>query len=395
MNFRPSVLLLDDSTFVRRVNRLVLRSLEIERIYEAESGASAIDLLGKPETPIDIVFCDLMMPDMDGVQFVRHAAKLLAPPAIVFVSSASASLLQTAEETARARGLLVLGTIQKPAMPDSVRRVLLRLGDRRPGNSAASSVEIEGTDIKAGIGANEFLLHFQPKVSVASGELAGFESLVRWSHPKHGMVPPGSFISLAEKTAQIGPLTDQITRLALLQLSAWAESGFQTKISINLSAFNLVDLELPDRLSREVERLGIDPKFVILEITESGLFQDAANTMEILARLHMKGFQLSIDDFGTGFSSMEQLRRVPFSEMKIDGAFVRGAAENLKARAILESSANLGRALDMTVVAEGAETKEDWGVLREAGIDIVQGYLFGKPMTAADARGWACAFPPS
>jgi len=395
MNFQSTILLLDDSTFARRVSRQVLQSLQIENILEADSGTGAIDLLSTHSPPIDVVFCDLMMPDMDGVQFVRHASALTTPPSIIFVSSADASLMQTAEETAKARGLRVLGTIQKPIMPDSVRRVLLRLGDRRHGNSACSSIRIEAKDIKNGIEANEFLLHFQPKVSVSSGELTGYESLVRWSHPAIGMIPPGSFISSAEKTGQIGALTDHITNLALRQLSAWAESGFQTKVSINLSAFMLVDLGLPDRLSSEVECLGIDPQSVILEITESGLFQNPANTMEILARLHMKGFHLSIDDFGTGFSSMEQLRRVPFREMKIDGAFVRGAAENVKARAILESSANLGRALHMTVVAEGAETKEDWNVLREAGIDIVQGYLFGKPMPAADARDWACAFPPS
>jgi len=208
------------------------------------------------------------------------------------------------------------------------------------------------------------------------------------------MIPPGSFIALAEKTGQIGALTDRTTTLALEQLSAWSASGFPARVSVNLSAFMLVDLDLPDRLAAEAERNGVDPRNVILEITESGLFQNAANTMEILARLHMKGFPLSIDDFGTGFSSMEQLRRVPFGEMKIDGAFVRGAAENAKARAILESNANLGRALGMTVVAEGAETKEDWEVLREAGIDVVQGYLFAKPMPAPDARAWVSAFPP-
>jgi len=359
MNFRPSILLLDDSTFARRVSRQVLQSLEIDSIHEADSGTGAIDLLSKHSPPIDVVFCDLMMPDMDGVQFVRHASALTTPPSIIFVSSADASLMQTAEETAKARGLRVLGTIQKPLKPDAVRRALLRLGERGGRTIPSSAVKIEAADIENGIEANEFLLYFQPKVSVTSGKLMGYESLVRWFHPIRGMIPPGSFISLAEKSGQIGALTDRIVSLALRQLGDWTESGVQTKISINLSAFMLVDLDLPDRLEREAKRHGIDPQAVILEITESGLFQDAANTMEILARLHMKGFHLSIDDFGTGFSSMEQLRRVPFREMKIDGAFVRGAAENVKARAILESSANLGRALHMTVVAEGAETKQD------------------------------------
>jgi EAL domain-containing protein (putative c-di-GMP-specific phosphodiesterase class I) len=141
-------------------------------------------------------------------------------------------------------------------------------------------------------------------------------------------------------------------------------------------------------MARAAARFGIEPRQLILEITESGLFHDTANALDILARLHMKGFALSIDDFGTGYSSMEQLRRIPFAEMKIDRSFVNGAANDSKALAILESSAQLGRSLKMSVVAEGAETLEDWNVVRAAGIDLVQGYYISRPMAADAVPSW-------
>ena len=144
-------------------------------------------------------------------------------------------------------------------------------------------------------------------------------------------------------------------------------------------------------MAREVAQFGLNPIQLILEVTESGLFQDAADTLEILVRLHMKGFPLSIDDFGTGYSSLEQLSLVPFAEMKIDRAFVHRGTENARAKAILESSVELGRRLGLTVVAEGAETHEDWDMLGKVGVDLVQGYFIAKPMAAEDVQPWIAA----
>jgi len=380
-------LLVDDSAFARDVGKRVLTTAGVTTVEEASSGQAALDALGRTASVIDIVFCDLMMPDMDGVQFVRHAATLPMRPAFVFVSGAGAALLNTAEDMARARGLRVLGVIQKPLNVDAIHGVLSKL--KRPAADQNLPVlDITARDLETALAKEQFVLHFQPKVALADNSVVGFESLVRWQHPDQGMIPPAAFIALAEEGGQIGPLTDHITMLALSQQAAWAKAGLHTKISVNLSAYMLVDLDLPDRMADEANRIGIDPQHVILEITESGLFQDAANTLDILARLHMKGFPLSIDDFGTGYSSMEQLRRVPFAEMKIDRSFVRGAGENAKVRAILKSSADLGRSLGLSVVAEGAETEEDYKGLREAGVGIVQGYFIAKPMAAEYVPYW-------
>lgn len=384
-----NVLLVDDNAFARSVGRRVLQSAGVGTIQLATGGREALELLSRPGHGIDVVFCDLMMPDMDGVQIVRQMEILDRRPAIVFVSAAYASLLNMVEATANARGLCVLGSIQKPLTLKSVQHVLARFETAMASADAPPvAIELTPEDLDRALEQKQLLLHFQPKVSLADQSVAGFESLVRWQHPDKGLIPPGAFISFAEECGRIGALTDQVMTLALTQYAAWAESGLKTKISVNLSAYMLVDLDLPDRLAREVEHYRIDPGQIILEITESGLFQDAANALDILARLHMKGFPLSIDDFGTGYSSMEQLRRIPFSEMKIDRAFVNGAADKPKVRAILESSAALGRSLQMSVVAEGAETQEDWDLVRQAGVTLVQGYFVARPMPADRVVGW-------
>jgi EAL domain-containing protein (putative c-di-GMP-specific phosphodiesterase class I)/DNA-binding NarL/FixJ family response regulator len=387
-----NILLVDDSAFARGVGRRVLQRAGLHSILEASNGQEAIDLLQRFGAAVDIVFCDLMMPDMDGIQIVRRVATLAAQPAFVFLSGANSALLTAAEDTARARGLRVLGAVQKPLTPDAVRQVLARLGDS-PARTAAgrAALGIAPEELDRALATDLIQPFFQPKVSLADGSVAGFESLARWVEPDKSVIMPDDFIRVAERSGRIGALTERMVMLALKQCAYWAAGGLNTTVSVNLSAHMLVDLDLPDRMARAASRFGVEPRQLILEITESGLFRDTANALDILARLHMKGFPLSIDDFGTGYSSMEQLRRIPFAEMKIDRTFVSGAADNPKAMAILESSAHLGRSLQMSVVAEGAENLSDWNAVLAAGVDLVQGYYIARPMAADAVPCWMAA----
>jgi len=383
-----NVLLVDDSPFARGIGRRVLQYAGIISVREAASGQEAIDILTESGNNVHIVFCDLMMPDMDGIQMVRRVATLASPPWFVFLSGSNAAMLSAAEETARARGLRVLRGIQKPLTPNAVYQVLARLSDELAPSAGGSILEITPEDLDEALAKEQFVLYFQPKVSAIDGGLVGFEALVRWQRPEVGLIPPAAFIGVAEKSGRIGALTDQTMVLALKQCAVWSKSGLYATMSLNLSPYMLIDLDLPDRLADEAKRFGVEPSQLILEITESGLFQDNANTLDILARLHMKGFPLSIDDFGSGYSSMEHLLRVPFAELKIDRAFVDGASSNAKTKAILDSSASLGRSLAMSVVAEGVETEEDWKAVRAADVDIVQGYFIGRPMAAELVPAW-------
>lgn len=383
-----SVLVVDDKEFIRTATGRVLQGIGLENIAYAANGRAAIELIEHTEPRIGLVFCDLLMPDMDGVEVVRYVAALEHRPAFVFISGANAALLSTAADMARARGLQVLGAIEKPISSEAVRAMLAKLANGGPTRAAPRSLSVSAQDLQRGLDADQIILHYQPKISLRTRMIEGFECLARWQHPDHGLVPPGQFVALAEESGQIKPLTDRVLSLALKQCAAWNKAGLKTKLSINISAHLLVDLAMPDRIASEVAREGLDPKQIVLEITETGVFRDAADTLDILARLHMKGFALSIDDFGTGYSSMEQLRRVPFAELKIDRAFVNGAGQNQKAKAILQSSAALGRNLGLSVVAEGAETREDWDLLKNLGVDVVQGYFVARPMPVDAVLEW-------
>jgi len=383
------VLVADDKAFVRGMIARVLQKIGVEKIVHAGNGREAIDYLRQGTQRIDIIFCDLMMPDMDGVEVVRYAADLSHKPAFIFISGESAALLGTTEDMARARHLPVLGAIEKPVSIAHARALLAKYTQATPASSEPRHIALSVADLVRALDRDEILLHYQPKINLRNRMIEGFETLARWQHPEHGLVPPGQFISLAEESGVIEPLTDRVLALALRQCASWNQIGFSTKLSVNLSAHLLVDLRMPDRIAREVAQYQVDPKQIVLEITESGLFRDTADTLDILARLHMKGFTLSIDDFGTGYSSMEQLRRVPFAELKIDRAFVNGAQHNAKSRAILQSSANLGKRLGLSVVAEGAETKEDWDLLTDLELDVVQGYFVSRPMAVEAVNGWS------
>jgi EAL domain-containing protein (putative c-di-GMP-specific phosphodiesterase class I)/FixJ family two-component response regulator len=387
------VLVVDDKAFVRTMTGRILKSAGIENVAYASDGKEAIAYIARANPRVGLVMCDLMMPDMDGVEVVRHVAELDYKPAFIFISGANAALLSTAVDMARARGLNVLGAIEKPINIDAVRGLLAKLDTTSPSRAAPRAVPLTAGDIMRALDRNEITLHYQPKIAIHSRRIEGFESLARWQHPEHGLVPPGQFIALAEESGCIEPLTARVLTLGLSQCAQWNRAGLATKLSINISAHLLVDLGMPDRIAREAASHGVEAKQIVLEITETGVFRDAADTLDILARLHMKGFALSIDDFGTGYSSMEQLRRVPFAELKIDRAFVNGAAQNTKAKAILQSSATLGRNLGLSVVAEGAETQEDWDLLSEFGVDVVQGYFVSKAMPADKVAEWCREWP--
>ena len=386
------VLVVDDNAFIRTMAGRLLNDAGINNVALAANGREAMAHIATADPPVGLVLCDLMMPDMDGIEVVRHVAGLDQKPAFIFISGTNPSLLTTVVDMARARGLTVLGAIEKPVGAAALRGLLLKLETPRIQRAAPQMLPLTAADLTRGIESDQIVLHYQPKISLQSGRIEGFESLARWQHPDHGLIPPGQFITLAEESGAIEPLTDRVMTLGLKQCAAWNKAGLATKLSINISAYLLVDLTMPDRIAREAAAQGVDPGQIVLEITETGVFRDAADTLDILARLHMKGFALSIDDFGTGYSSMEQLRRVPFAELKIDRAFVNGAAQSTKARAILQSSAALGRNLGLSVVAEGAETQEDWDMLSTLGIDVVQGYFVARPMSADAVLGWSRAW---
>jgi diguanylate cyclase (GGDEF)-like protein len=237
-------------------------------------------------------------------------------------------------------------------------------------------------ELREALSNRGLLLHYQPKVSVDTGELIGAEALLRWQHPTRGLISAGEFIPLAEHTELIGPLTRYILDAALGQARRWRDSGRPIPVSVNLSARNLLDVQLPDLVSDLLAKHEIGPELLVLEVTESALMTDPLRARKSLDRLATSGVRISIDDFGAGYTSLSQLKTLPVSELKIDGSFVKTMTEEPVNALIVESVIELGHNLGLSIVAEGVETERALSWLKGMGCDIAQGFHVSPPLVA-------------
>ncbi len=236
---------------------------------------------------------------------------------------------------------------------------------------------------------SQLVLHYQPKVQVGTGEVTGVEALLRWMHPKHGLLGPMEFIPAAERTGLIRPLTLTVLRRALAQNRAWLEAGLPPmRMAVNISTRCLLDVDFADQVERLIVESGVAADQLELEITESTIMTDPEHAMAVLVRLAAFGVSLAIDDFGTGYSSLSYLKRLPVHQLKIDRSFVMDMDQGASDEAIVRSSVDLARNLGLDVVAEGVETERTWQHLADLGCDQAQGYYFARPMPAADLPAW-------
>jgi diguanylate cyclase (GGDEF)-like protein len=243
-------------------------------------------------------------------------------------------------------------------------------------------------ELRIAIDQNELLLHYQPIINLKSATVYGTEALVRWLHPERGMIPPDEFIGAAERTGVIHPLTEWVIQAAMRQCAAWREIGLKLPISVNLSARNLLDPKLPDRIKTLIREHGIAPEGLAIEITESTIMTDTARAEEILLKLHDIGIKISIDDFGVGYSSLSYLRRLPVDRLKVDRSFVMNMTENASDAMIVRSTIELAHNLGLEVVAEGVETEAQYDRLVEWGCDAAQGYFMSRPLPADALTKW-------
>ncbi len=382
-----SAIVVDDEEFMRDFLCMAVRKSGITNVLSAHSGLDALGQVEGNQRAIDIFVCDLQMPDMDGIEVIRHLANEGYSGGIVLVSGENRRVLKTAEKMAELRGLNVLGSLTKPVPVNKIVSLLSQyaVSDRK---SSWAMPDITVDDLDAAIKSGDIVAYYQPQVDARTGRVKSVETLARWFHPEAGMIPPDIFIDMAERFQLIDPLTDSIVRQAASQGATWITQGLDLNIAINISMDNLHHLDFPDRLAEIVDQTGMDIKKLVFEITESRLVKDLGTCLDILTRLRLKGPTLSIDDFGTGYASMEHLREMPFEELKIDRAFVSGACKDDTARAILESSVFLAKQLEMATVVEGVENKDDWDLVTALGCDVIQGYYIAPPMDVKTFNAW-------
>ncbi len=243
-------------------------------------------------------------------------------------------------------------------------------------------------ELRHAIERGELELYYQPKVSIQTDVLYGAEALVRWNHPKHGLISPDEFIPMAERTRLIKSLTLWVLKEAFKHCADWHNQGKELTISVNLSAKDLHDPDLPDLIAGVAVSTGIKPEWIILEITEGSVMTDPELSLDILERLNKMGYQLSIDDFGTGYSSLSYLKKMPLNELKIDRSFVQDILVSENDGVIVNATVNLAHNLGFHVTAEGVETEEIMEKLKTYGCDIAQGYYLSKPFSVSDFNKW-------
>ena len=251
------------------------------------------------------------------------------------------------------------------------------------------------SDFQRALERDELVVHYQPIVDVRGAEVRGAESLVRWQHPEHGLLPPGAFIAAVEQTGLIGPLTRHVLERSIAQCAAWRTDGSDLSVAVNLSVRNLLDPGLPGQISALLDTYGLPAAALQLEITESMIMSDPERALVIVGRLSELGVRLSVDDFGTGYSSLANLKRLPIDELKIDRSFVSPMMQDESDLIIVRSTINLGHDLGLTVIAEGVEDELTLKRLATLGCDLAQGYHLSRPLAPDAFAAWVAANAPA
>jgi EAL domain-containing protein (putative c-di-GMP-specific phosphodiesterase class I) len=383
------VLILEDNEFERRVLTTMLKRLGVGQVEQAASGSAAMALIDAQPDAFDAVLCDLQVHDsahLDGIEFLRVAARRLACP-LILLSGIDEDLAIAAETLAAASGASWGGRLRKPVPPGELHTVLAACAGRtadasRRGPHRDPRRTWSKADIRMALKRDEFHAVFQAQRCLATGKLFGVEALARWSHPSAGLVGPADFVPLMEREGMVDELFDVMLARSLDAIAHWRARGHRVPVSINASPLTLENVNVPNLWRSRVEARGIDPGQITIEITETAIARNFHGLLESVTRLRMHGFRVALDDFGTSYSSLQQLSELPATEVKIDRSFLDRALRYPRAHVIFDSIVQLGRKLGMAVVAEGVETAAQSDFVRAMGCDAAQGWLHGRPVSA-------------
>jgi EAL domain-containing protein (putative c-di-GMP-specific phosphodiesterase class I) len=325
----------------------------------------------------DVIVLDLQLGDTDGVELLRELGDRETKCGLVLISGMDQRTLTAAAQYATSRGLKLLTTIQKPFLPEDLLRAFLSI--------KSVSMPLGPKDFMRAIENGDLLLHYQPVIrfSETGSEIESVEALLRWEHPERGTLKPEAFLKLGEAHGLSRMVADFVIETGLQQLKGWYASNTQLNLRVNVSAALITDIEFPDRLHTALNEFEIDPAMLTIEVNETAMFAEQPLTFDILTRLRLKGIGLAIDDFGIGYSSLTQLLRMPFSEMKIDRSLIAPLGTSRETQVAVEALIGLAHKLDLKVCAEGVEDQAALRFLANAGCDRAQGYLISHPIPAS------------
>ncbi len=385
-----SYLVVDDELSCRNLASRVLSRLGAKKIKTVENAQLALDAVNS-DPPPDVILCDLVMPQTDGVLLLRHLAEAQARSGIILVGDGDSRLLSAAEGIARGHRLHVLGSLNKPLVPNALGELLHQMQTYRE-HTAKEQLASDVSDhelrelVESGSGLE---LVYLPTISIKDRSLIGAEALSRLPGVMQGSDSVLRTITRIEALGLADKFSAQVFGQALAQAGAWHGEGMQFGISINVFAGMLNELQLPDQVVGMAQAEGLDPSCVTLEVNEPRFEDECAAPMEILTRLRLRKVNLSFDDFGTGSSTFERLRQLPVTEIKVDRSIIQSAADDITSRVILESCVALARRLDLRVVAIGVEDEQTLELVTNVGCDAAQGYHISKPLSGESLMDWA------
>ena len=328
----------------------------------------------------DIIMMDLMMPGIDGVELLRLLSEKAKQAKLCLISGSDARVLNSARRLGSAHGLDVVAALEKPLSIQTL-------------NNFFEQVSTDGKPVKiddhaAAIATGQFMLYYQPVIDMATRHVKGVEALARWQHPERGVLLPDKFLEQVMNNGLMQPLTDFVIKTAVRQAGVWIQQGLKLTLAMNVTASTLLDLSLPDKIADLCKQHKVPHDMLILEVTETEAMRDVTRTMDVLLRMRLRNIGVSIDDFGTGHSSLRELQRMPFSELKIDRSFVTDMSRNKDCTVIVNSIIDLGHNLGLKVIAEGIEDQRTWEMLSDKSCDYAQGFYMGRPMHASEFGIW-------
>lgn len=385
-NIPSAALVVDDDPLQQSILGSYFTGIGTETIEFAANGRAALDKIGADPDAFDIVVTDLKMPEMDGLAFMRALKDRKFDGQLLVVSSASERLVQSAERISQLHGFRSTAVLCKPLNKDRLDKAMADLLRPEP-QPANPTGELPADEVEALIRSGGVIAEYQPKIEVHSGRIVGVETLARLQSP-NGKFYPNAFIDVAERNGLMEALTIEVVRLTLREMRAWAAVGCHVRTAFNISATSIRDTAFTDRLLKLIEEGGVVKSQLTCELTETSALEESAEVLESLTRIAINRIGISVDDFGTGFASMERLRDFAYTELKIDRSFAANGHHDSFADASVRASVMLGRNLGMRIVAEGIETREQWDYIVKAGVDEVQGFLTGRPMPADTFLAW-------
>lgn len=381
-----TALIIDDDPLFAIVAEETLRAFGTISVSKAEDGNAGLKHIAEMPEPFDLIICDLQMPHLDGVSVIRALGQLGYTGALIIVSGEQSDIIRTVRMMAQMAGVHILGALNKPLVEGEL-SALLAAAASEP-SEAEQARPMTRLMLKHAITDKGLIPVYQPKYNLKTQKVSSVEVLTRVLDKAGILSDPRLALDAAEEYKLMKELTLALVDQVIVDMQNWRTKGIELGVAINLSPSMMDDADLPDLLNHRFRLAAIDPHRITLEITENRLLDHKVDILEVISRLRMFGFQLSIDDFGTGATSIEQLRLFPFTELKIDKSFVQGAQSDGFARTTLETSTKLAAMLNIPVVAEGVETPAQLELVQLAGASLVQGYLISHPLQSDDLIDW-------